>query len=1243
MPAIIRKSPNGWNKWMWARNVIEGVVLSDGVIPSNYTPANGFWIRSLISNCAISWIVVDPQKSFFQTTANASFSLGMVLTGMGVAQTMFSLPSQAIFGLGGQNRGPEFGYCIGNKFHQYIWMGFVVYNVAGEVFVESLRPELTQNSRFTRIYLIQGIVGGYSIVNGEHVLRLDISSHTPPPNETILSGVKINIRSQNKNTSVSIKKVNPNWDLIIDAPDETSVPKGGDYYYFDTPVCIEDPYLITGYFNGTESLASTGGSQQSASGYDLYCTSKNSPYEKGQVTGVYIWSKLDSGPTDQSSSAAVPEARSVQPVFGASMDDDASSTWAFLGNGNGAKSPGFPYPNDTRYKAVAEASDTNTTTTLSGSQSVNLPQPAVKYVKRQVASQNNYSKIQDDKNIEYIRTEISCGGSSTRNNWFAPCLKGQFIKSGGQIYKIIGHVEANVIDVAKQSVSGSGSFDPLGNAEIAIVNQYAWMINEHYDEGVSTNSTGIFAGSDVNSSTGAIKYDTSDFPWNLVKKGLAELSFAERYKTVINNASTKLKSAYKKFQNWRLIDGSGSAHIIDNVIFSSPSGGDPSEAYTISVTLKNAKETISGGNVYIVFNEPLDKPIKPVSTIEYSEIKQEETTPAYVTGDTLCLDGDVQIGPYRITLDKDDRVGYCGNYLFGISNQRAMNPYGAVIMITTPGTSTGIASVYHKLKEEDWVAYNDPVTGKVNIRKGQLDFRAAPSKSLVAVGQSDLAQVSGNPLKLDTGKDWLGRLQLKISSASESSPATDFGVGTLDNIYGFYVSGAGGVSLPPLDTPSKKSTSLPIDTWKGDGYLVSPVFAYKEGGVQAFKDIIVDMSIPTKSGPVFIRQGSSSKSYAQYFANKQVLGDLGGYDLLRISDGEMMFIYTAELVGFNVAGGGLVNATSNQSNWTNSNALMMVGSPDDGLTWTTPWTKKVELSSGNSENSTNIYNKPYPIMLLSGVEYLCSVYNRISDKITVYVRCSQNNKGFVGCFTFLVATLLNKLSLCTTMTGFETAQMDFWYRNPLIPASIAGNASKNWTDIRNIPNTGQEYNPKTDNGIDSFVRIMGESGSNAQIEYTENSGILTASLLPNRQQVLLFDSDDGVRVCTSIDEGTTWYKSGVIVARSAKSGIVIGERLLYITSSGIVVKSTNYMDFYKLAIAASKNKGKPDKNLEENIQTEFDKMASTPIGSGIIESQKLTGYVDPRGVIKVFFYDSDGLVKCMQSSDTTKWRVTNNF
>jgi hypothetical protein len=61
------------------------------------------------------------------------------------------------------------------------------------------------------------------------------------------------------------------------------------------------------------------------------------------------------------------------------------------------------------------------------------------------------------------------------------------------------------------------------------------------------------------------------------------------------------------------------------------------------------------------------------------------------------------------------------------------------------------------------------------------------------------------------------------------------------------------------------------------------------------------------------------------------------------------------------------------------------------------------------------------------------------------------------------------------------------------------------------------------------------------------------------------------------------------------------------------------------------------------MQNRFDRMKQGLIGSGIISYQRISGYVSPEGIIKIFYYGVDNEMISMETSNARSWKVSDNF
>jgi hypothetical protein len=179
---------------------------------------------------------------------------------------------------------------------------------------------------------------------------------------------------------------------------------------------------------------------------------------------------------------------------------------------------------------------------------------------------------------------------------------------------------------------------------------------------------------------------------------------------------------------------------------------------------------------------------------------------------------------------------------------------------------------------------------------------------------------------------------------------------------------------------------------------------------------------------------------------------------------------------------------------------------------------------------------------------------------------------------------------------------------------------------------------------DKFVRVMGGGATNSQVKNPNEFGIISTSMMPDGSYVVFYDSDLGVKAIFSNDNGINWHTSSLIFARFSRNGLLIGNNFFYISSANeIILKYTEITDFYDARNISLMLAGEDRVAAELNLQRILDEKDYIAIGSGPVEPQRLSGYISPEGTIKLFFYDQNNLIKCMESLDSYEWKVTNNF
>jgi hypothetical protein len=1249
-------TPNGWNRWLYAKSVVNTIQIPDASFPYLYTPSGGFWGQSIIDHCLIPWLNTIGAFEAFLLAGGATSSLLGSIVGLAVVSELFEISVHGqIFGIGRGADAPQMGFCIGNKFKEHVYTRMDVQNTGdGRTVTTNTSVELLQNYRYKRAYLDHGTIVRYtnsaSVAGStsiEHILTLDINKTIPPPSTLSLTGATITIaNTYGSDITMNIISVKNNWDFVISAPPSGTTIELDNYYKISQTLCLEDPYLLSGFWVGTENTAVP---SVPSSGKDLYITSHNSPYEEGKFLGTYIW-KTD--PTPEQISNGASSNVSSQPTTGYSMDDASGSTWAFIGFGN---SPQYNiYPNDIRYRETkldVPADD--------GSVVVNQ--------ERLKATNFDYVKLFDFE-PDYLRVEIGTGGYTNRHNWYAPCLKGEYIKvkGTGKIHRILNHIEFNIIDVDYLDIKKTSKFNPGINQEYSIMNQSAWFINEHYDGRISThNNTGVFKGgiiSNTNDTKFVIQTLGDTFTATYKKNGL---SFIDRYQKNVVLSST-MKQAFTKFEGWRLVAYNGKSYDIKSVDFSAASAtiGTP---YPITVTLKSkaiSSDFAIGTSAYITFDKGYDVFGNFSRESGYSLVLDVQAAysrssggpfPGFIVSDQLCLSGEFFTNPYKLDITSDDRIGFTAGYLFGLgANGSAQSNFNQLMFFTTPRSSRGISSIFHHLRKEDWIAYED-INGKMTVRRGSLNFTEMPMKSMIVIGQPEkrVSIGSSNPLVLDTNYDMLRRLGITFGSLSlVNNTGILFGIGSVSNVYGFYINGSGIVNLGFLTRSGTPPGSIPSSTYTGNGYDVSPIYVYNPDYYQDIKTDIVDIGVKTQDGPIYMTGGGASDVWAEYIKEKQTLSEIGFYDLVELTDGEKLFIYGNQVRGFRVGSNtGSITTTSpinnsseNGTKWSNQNAVMIVGTNDDSFLWGSPSVNRID----DSDNMNR-----YPLMILNSVDYLACIYNPMNQTLSLFCRCETKNggqtKSYLGCFIKPIQGLLNLSQYCEPYPLLDTSPLPFKWSHPVLPNSFIMDQTESWTDNTNIINDGFSY---ISNGIststsvvatdipeDNFIRVMGPISTNSQVQNPNEFGIISTHILPDGSYVVFYDSELGVKALFSPSGGYNWATTDIVFARAGRCGLLLGESLFYISSDGITIKHTSIIDYYN----AMKIAGIGGLSAELDVQNTLDSEQVTLVGSGVIEPQRLSGYVNPEGITKIFYYNNRNLLVCMESNDYYSWTVANNF
>ena len=1242
-------APNGWNQWVYAKTTVKDpennivIQLPDARFPPLYTPSKSFWLRSIIDNCLIYWINTLDLFSAALISGLGSGTLTGSLGALSTVQELLNVKDSQVFGIGKSAAAPQMGYCLGSAFKQHVYTTMVIINNRGfQPIATDIYIQLLQNYKFKRIYVNHGQVVKYQYINAQHILTLDINQDTSYVKVAPDTTIKI-VKKDGKTVTLHVNGIRENWDLVIGDPGTFNI-ESGDFYIMSKFWCIEDPFLLSGWWRGPENgWAVKNG--RNVSGKNLYVTTHISPYEKGQINGVYIWKKiqestnttttLPSESTETTNTSTTTLLSQQNPQAGTSMLDVNGYEWAFLSFGNKSKI----YPGKNRFKDIIS----------------DIPESdgsVINFGVRGTAYYPEYVAWRKDIENTYVRIELDIGNYEYRHNWHAPCLVGSYLINNGSYFRIVGHVEANIIDVELTSVDGI-VFDPAGIQTYEIINQYGWFINEHYDGYTGQKYQSVFKGS-------AVTYSSDSNSTNInfeVKKDSPALwyidnayvppdiknNFVSRYRKTHDHTQSEPNKMYKKFQDWKFVsDNGGASNDILDIVFTNNSPQKNGESYMIKLEVNGVLDFSSNNDGYVTFDSsyqtvsPFSKESGYSYTVSIAGGVTKKDVNIMIASDLLCLNGEYISNPYFVDIPVGSRIGCCGGLYFGLdANGSAQDSNGLFLLISTLRSARGIASLFHSLRQEDWVVYRDLVTKKLTVRRGSLNFKEYPMKSEIVIGELPPSEdaTAGSVISLNTEKERLRRLIVGVQDMEAGqNPSIMFGIGSEDNVYGFRVSGDGIVDLQTyrkqgIVVESNANTDI-------DGNKVSPVYLYKRSEYQNLTKLEIDIGVNTKEySKIYVKNGEVNSAIAFYTDEKNTIEDADIYDIIRCEDGEIFLVYGKKIGEF-VVNGKLNNSGSNS--WVNKGVVMILGTFNDTFVWKCP-----HSATKNEEK----YN--YPIMVMNSVDYLGSIYNKLNNTIVIFARCyDKNNKTFVGCYPISILDILHKnIFECQDPEQNENSPLNFLWRPPLIEDSNINNKDYFWTYGNQIVDDGYSFNMETEKtNSDSFYRSVGSGSSGCSYVYTGEVGIPSFSILQDGSYMMLYDTDVGVKAVYSNDCGQTWAGSNVIYAKNAKSAIVIGTYLFYITESGIEIKQTQMSDFSGDRTIAYKNKeGVPSTEIEINMQKQFDETNHFLIGSGIVSSQRLSGYISNEGIIKIFYYNNEGLLMAMESNDSNRWKVSDNF
>ena len=186
-----------------------------------------------------------------------------------------------------------------------------------------------------------------------------------------------------------------------------------------------------------------------------------------------------------------------------------------------------------------------------------------------------------------------------------------------------------------------------------------------------------------------------------------------------------------------------------------------------------------------------------------------------------------------------------------------------------------------------------------------------------------------------------------------------------------------------------------------NGLPVSPIYRYPRSYLDKFRERRVSLGIPAfnEDGSGNTGIGLPGFESCPHPSKGKVLtthdafvedGARAFLDVFRISDGSMVLLYTKYIPEFHTYKYfphtthidddklSLENSPDKDNVWPCKKAVMMVRTTNLGDRWVGPYTN---LGSGGEKGV------PRPLMILNGVDYMCAEYDRVNERLLIFVKC----------------------------------------------------------------------------------------------------------------------------------------------------------------------------------------------------------------------------------------------------------------
>ena len=1245
---------SGWEPWYYAKTIRNdaGNVYNtaSAPFPPSYLPARAFIAETFAVHCAIPapWAFFEDPFSVFLLGGGASGTLLGALSGLYIAGQFIRNPGHGDWGdwgIGREQIGiPDVGFCFGEKYKEHAYFYYNVVNLGLAQVSGRACLDVFQRSKLKRLFVIEGMVVSFVSYatpilsdpleepDPQYKITLDFEGVVPDGLPSVIDDT-INIyKEDGVVTTLTIKELLPNWELVVtfdsDEIPASEYPDSGDFYRLNTPWTVDDPYMMSGFWEDPDDYA----------GYKLYSTTHQLPYEEVKFVGNYVYKEKEGD---------------VSPVaVGSAFGETETHEWAWEYY-TGTESNIYGLDPD-RYFWIEGGSEEEP-----GFEGDYISPSMKKFV----TTSGDLAAWKELEGITYARMEIDKGGDGQKHNWQAPILTRCWFEQGGNSFAILGQPDGNVIDVSLRDVTDTVDLNTDVGAEGSILNQYAWMINEHftdcgsgkygvlgflqgevdsaeYDE--TTNETDITFTSSWNS-VGTIVEN-----WPEATEGPDPNSFYNRFISTFTEGS--LKNMWVKFDGWRVYDQTykKTGIVIPDSVVITPSVEDLADMDSNSKTsihLRVNGDLSSATTAGFYFDTPYERigqNLLPVLIYTFSQGQQEGNVSPFI-----CVDMSYRTATMEVLLPAGTRVGSCGATMWGLGLRGQSSVYSdnnLDLFVTVPLGPRIISSFYHYNRQQDWIFFQDIDTDRVTLRTGNLDYTETPRRAEVILGLPEyIGEASSFPITFDTEQERVKFLSMSLPDETDSGSLTDdfnpsaltFQIDNPNDYFGFKSTGGGIFGFQALRENGYPDGTVDYSEYKNQGSFLSPVYLYKhrESDITKHRKDTLELGIPT-SKKLYVKNGSPSDINVVYVKDKQTLKYVNVFDAHQVNDGEIMVVYGNFTDKFTIDGD---EYDPIEDDWPSTESIFITGSSDNALSWGTPLAKRLKLEGDEDYQ--------YPIMILNACKYIASYFHSITNRLVILAKCYFEDTTedelleYLGCFTVNRLTLPDEIEIAEPED--EDDVLKFWVRPSRILNTVADDVDKTYTTPDAVLTTGVDVEGSAGNVLDSFIRIIGPEETNCKITADiSDMGYISIIKLTQGTTIILYKADDGVRMLSSHDL-VRWDRSEIILAKDGHSPLLFGDNLFYITPEGIEIK-VNIQEYMHWASLVTEEAGYDDEDIER-VQEKFDDARTTLIGSGKIDPQRISAHVSHDGTTKVMYYNSENILNCLESGNTVEWHVAHNF